>query len=530
VATTARAFGDNFPPVRGQARVRVVSLLLVATVLFYLPWMFTSLNPDYPWIAWPFAVANVYSLAYALVGVCNAWSRSVPVRRPVNRGSEPHVGVIIPTCGEPVPMILRTAVSVLEQDWPANRMTVVVSDDGHDPQLAAAVVPLPVIYHSPPPLSAPERDGAAKAGNLNSALALLDQRVPGLEYIETRDADDECGSNGFLRESVGQLLADERAAFVQTIKEAQVSAGDPFNNREPIFYRSEMLARNAANAVFPCGSGLVWRRSALREIGDFPTWNLVEDLQSGVEVLRRGWSGVYLPIVGAVSQHSPEDIPNVYKQRGTWALDTVRLMVWGRLKGLRLRQRLHFIGMLAFYLNSFTMLVYVPAVAVSLLGWTPLESSGIGYAVHFLPLVLATESWLLVISHPFHDRRRRQRRPVRTLWRQRIMWVGLGPVYMKASLQAILSGPNRKPAYRVTRKEHIRRWYWLHTLPQAATVLLLVAVAIYAVSQGTLPGVWPMVVTLYWAGFNVLLLTGFVSRGWYGMSRDRRGTGSRTAP
>ncbi len=56
---------------------------------------------------------------------------------------------------------------------------------------------------------------------------------------------------------------------------------------------------------------------------------------------------MYLPIVGAVGQHAPEDLPNVYKQRGTWALDTVRLMLWGDLRGLTLRQRAHFAEMLA---------------------------------------------------------------------------------------------------------------------------------------------------------------------------------------
>ena len=75
-------------------------------------------------------------------------------------------------------------------------------------------------------------------------------------------------------------------------------AGDPFGFRhEPFFYRGCMLARNAANAVFPCGSGLVWRPpDALLDIGGFPAWNLVEDLHSGVLALRRGWRGVYLPI------------------------------------------------------------------------------------------------------------------------------------------------------------------------------------------------------------------------------------------
>jgi peptidoglycan hydrolase-like protein with peptidoglycan-binding domain len=256
IAVAARAFGDDFPTLRDRGR-RMAALLLLAALAFYLPWVFVSLNPEYPWIAWPFAVATAFSVAYGVLAVCNAWSRQVPVRRPVAHGLEPHVGVIVPTCGEAVPMVLRTVVSVLEQDWPVDRMTVVVSDDGHNPELAAAVAGLPVIYHAPPPRLAPGRDGAAKAGNLNSALAMLDRRHPDLVYVETRDADDEVGSNAFLREAVGQLAADDRLAFVQTIKEAQVSVGDPFNNRESMFYRGLMLSRNASNAVFPCGPGLV---------------------------------------------------------------------------------------------------------------------------------------------------------------------------------------------------------------------------------------------------------------------------------
>jgi cellulose synthase (UDP-forming) len=522
IATAARAFGDDYPPLRDNWRVRAAGLLLLATTLLYLPWMLTSLNDSAPWLAWPFAAANVFSLAYGLLSVFNAWTRQVPERRPVRAGAEPRVAVIIPTCGENVAMILRTVVSVLGQDWPADRMTVVVSDDGHDPELEDALASLPVIYHSPPPLHAPGRDGAAKAGNLNSALAMVDARFPDIRYVETRDADDELGSNGFLRQVIGQLEADRRLAFVQTIKEAQVSAGDPFNNRESMFYRGQMLARNAANAVFPCGSGLVWCRAALREIGEFPTWNLVEDLQSGVEALRRGWRGMYLPIVGAVGQHSPEDVPNVYKQRGTWAIDTVRLMIWGDLRGLRLRQRAHFAEMLVFYLNSFAVLIYLPSILCSLLGWTPLDATGTGYVGHMVPLVLATELWLLVVNHPFYDRRRRQRRPIRALWRVRIMWTGMAPIYMKASLQAIGGGPNRKPVYKVTRKEDDLRWHWRHTLPQTSLVLLVVFVLAYAVGHGTLPSLSLLAGAVYWGGLNIVLLTGFVTRGWHGLGRARR--------
>jgi cellulose synthase (UDP-forming) len=330
------------------------------------------------------------------------------------------------------------------------------------------------------------------------------------------------GTSAFLRQVVGQLEADDRLAFVQTIKEAQVSAGDPFNNRESMFYRGQMLARNATNAAFPCGSGVVWRRTALDEIGGFPTWNLVEDLQSGVEALRRGWRGLYLPIVGAVGQHSPEDVPNVYKQRGTWAIDTVRLMVWGDLRGLDLRQRLQFAEMLVFYLNSFTTLVYIPSIVCSLLGWTPLDGSGTAYLLHLLPFALATEAWLLVVNVPYNDRRGRQRRRFSALWQVRIMWTGMAPVYMRASLKALLGGRHRKPVYKVTRKTDDLRWHWRHTLPQTSLVLLVAVVLVYALRHGTFPSASLLLGAVYWGGLNVVLLTGFITRGWHGVASVRR--------
>jgi cellulose synthase (UDP-forming) len=529
IATAARAFGDAYPTVTGQRAVRVAGVVLVVATALYVPWMLASLNRSIPWLAWPFAVTNLFTLATGLLAVFNAWWRAAPEPRPLGHGAEPTVAVIITACGEPVSMILRTVVSVLEQDWPPDRLLVIVSDDGHDPSLASALEPYPVLYHSPPPRFAPGRDGAAKAGNLNSALSMIDERFPHVDFIETRDADDELGSNGFLRHVIGQLRANDRLAFVQTIKEAQVSAGDPFNNREGIFYRGQMLARNASNAVFPCGSGVVWQRSALRDIGNFPTWNLVEDIQSGVEALRRGWDSMYLPIVGAVGQHSPEDVPNVYKQRGTWAIDTVRLIIWRGLSGMSLRQKAQFLELLFFYLSSFTVLVYVPTLCLAILGWAPLESDATGFLTRMLPIVVATETWLLVLNQPYNDRRKKQRQQYRALWRVRTMWVGLAPVFMKASLQAILNGPNRKPVYKVTRKTHVHAWHWRQTLPQTTIVLSVVAVAIYAARFQTLPNPILLVGTVYWGGLNVVLLSSFITRSWHGLARTGKSVASATS-
>ena len=519
IAVAVRRFGDEYPLHVAQGGLRAAAVFLVIATVFYVPWMWTSLNTEATWLAWPFAITNTFSVLYTLVVVCNQWQRRIPLPRILADGNEPLVAVIIPTCREPVRLILRTVQSVYEQDYPAERLVVIVSDDGHDPALRRRLTQLfpTVVYHEPHDLHAPGRDGAAKAGNLNSALELIDASFPDVEFVETRDADDEVGSVNFLRATLGQLRFDERLAYVQTIKEAQVSNGDPFNNRESMFYRGQMLTRNAVNAVFPCGSGLMWRRTALDDIGGFPTWNLVEDLQSGVEALRRGWHGLYLPIVGAVAQHSPEDLPNVYKQRGTWALDTVRLMLWGNLSGLGVRQRLHFYGMLLDYLHAFAVMVYLPCLMLSLLGWTPFQASGLSYLLHIGPVVIATECWLLAVNRPYNDRRGRQRRPYLNLWRARIMWTGLAPIYAKASILAIFSGPNRKPMYKVTRKESDYRWHWRYSIPQALPIMVVAIVAVYAVVNHTLPSLYLLSATVYWGALNVALLIGFVSRSWHGL-------------
>jgi glycosyl transferase family 2 len=279
-----------------------------------------------------------------------------------------------------------------------------------------------------------------------------------------------------------------------------------------------MFARDAANAVFPCGSGLVWRLEALDDIGGFPTWNLVEDFQSGVEALRRGWRGHYLAIVGAVGQHSPEDVPNVIKQRGTWAIDTVRLMVWGDLRGLNLRQRLAFTETLLFYLHSFTVLVYVPVTALACVSLLPLTGSPLSCVEHLLPYALATELRLLVLNQPFADRRRHQRKPLRSLWRVLVMWTGLAPVYMLACCKAVLGGRHRKPIYKVTRKSNEFSWYWRETLPNAVLAALVPAALIVGIVDNRLPHPALLIAAGYWGIMASATLGGFVTRGWFGKS------------
>jgi cellulose synthase (UDP-forming) len=508
------------------ARFRGVALLVAAATAFWLPWAILHVNGGALWLGIPFLAANLLLAVSLLVTLVNNWQRSAAPDRIVMAGTEPDVAVIVPTAGEPAEQLRRTVLSVLRQDWPRERLALVVSDDAWSDEIrelvaeiAAAFPDARVDYHRPPRKDSAEREGDAKAGNLNSALRRVDEIAPGAYFVETRDADDLVGDATFLRRCVAQLRANPDVAYVQTVKEAHVSRGDPFDNLQPHFFRGAMFARNAANAVFPCGSGLVWRREALEDIGRFPTWNVVEDLQSGVEALRRGWRGLYVPIRGAIGQHAPEDLPNVYKQRGTWTVDTMRLLVWGDLSGLSLRQRLHFLDLGLFYLQSFSTLLFIACPVISFLaGVYPLQTQSSGYLLHFVPFAVAVEVYFAALTAGV---------PYERIWKARQIWVGLSPVYAKACVLAILGGPNRKPVYRVTRKHHEHRWYWREVLPQMALLaLLLVAIAKALTTESLLDGV--DLGSLYWATMFVLVLGCFIPKSWHGVSpRARRARRSR---
>ena len=85
----------------------------------------------------------------------------------------------------------------------------------------------------------------------------------------------ELGSLKFLRQTVGQLEADPDLAFVQTVKEAQVPAGDPFCNFDAQFYRSQSTGRHGPpddpNALYWFMKALSNRYAG--KVGAYEIWN-----------------------------------------------------------------------------------------------------------------------------------------------------------------------------------------------------------------------------------------------------------------
>ncbi len=487
--------------------------LLVVMTAWFVPWAIAHTAWSNWWLSVPFVACNCFVACTALLLAFNNSKRSIPLTVEVARGHEPLVGVIIPSASEPVDMIIATVTSVVNQNWPVERLRIVVSDDGYDDELQrrvaefAAGVPADVItYFRPPRRGSPERIGDSKAGNLNAAIRLLTDA--NCEYVETRDADDLVADPDFLRLTVSHMMLDQRIGFVQTIKESKTSDGDPFNNNELLFYRGMMLSRNADHCAFPCGSGLVWRRAALREIGHFPVWNLVEDIHSGVLALRLGWRGLYVPIVGAFAQHSPEDVANYFKQRGTWAIDSIRLFAFDRFRNMPWRMRLHFIEQTAFYLLSvpIMILLIIPMAGLAF-GQFPVEANPTDYAVHFTGFAVAMELTMLAFAAD---------RPLGAFVRTRIFLIGMAPLYAASTLRALWYGASRKPIYIVTRKTDEHRVYVSMLKAHWFLIGLIVLVLVMSARRDDFlldfdPG------SIYWAIVGLTGLGAFVRLSWFGV-------------
>ncbi len=478
----------------------------------------SRLNPAYPVLVAAFVVYNIVAYLIFVVFVLNTWTGKVPAPKILNGTKLPKVGIIVPTWREPVEMVQATLLSILHQNYPQEKMVIVVSDDAANHQMQQMTVSLArsypnteFIYTIPAEKGSPERNGEGKAGNLNSALLLIEGRAD-IQFIETRDADDLVGHPDFLRHVLGQLISDPKLAFVQTTKSVFTDKNDRFGNREDFFYRSVMLYKNGANAVFPCGSGLVWSKTALLDIGRFPAWNLVEDFQSGAEALKRSWKGIYLPFIGAIGQVAPDDIPNVYKQRGTWALDSLRFMFWGNKQGLNVRQRLHYFDSALLYIFSSVTFLYSFVLAIWLIiGDSPVTANTVETTIYHFTWLLTFFVFLKALAYKGDV-------PISSVLRGMQNMFSLAPIYIIAIVKALIYGPNRKPKYKVTRKYTKQGLHVLQVLPQLIlTIFLCVAIGMHIRLYISSENIFDLV-NIAWAGMFIVVFMRPITNAFHGFN------------
>ena len=323
--------------------------------------------------SWPFMVFTATYVIYQLISLpvnftgagfdLAAHLALIGAWRPL---SYPSVDIYLPICGEPIEVLRNTwsAVSELVASYPGAAQAYVL-DDGPSQEARSSCESFGFCYIRRPDLRAYK-----KSGNLRHAFA----RTSG-EYLVILDADFAPRSD-FLAETL-PYLDDPAIAIVQTPQFFRASTEQTWIENsagaiQEVFYRSIQVARDRFGAAICVGTSAVYRRAALEPAGGPTLIPYAEDVHTGLDVRRAGWSMVYLPIVLSTGV-CPDNLDAFVRQQYRWCTGNAGVVFSRRLWSvpMTIPARLSYISGFFYYAYTALLTFFGPIIPVVMLGFLP---------------------------------------------------------------------------------------------------------------------------------------------------------------
>lgn len=183
----------------------------------------------------------------------------------------------------------------------------------------------------------------AKAGKINEFLQFLDGNIKedfeyhhyaktkseqAEKYLIIFDADMNPFPD-FVEYMVEKMENNPKAAFTQS---PQYYSNFEFNRvaraaglQQAIFYEYICEGKDLQDAMFCCGTNVIFRREALNDVGGFDETSVTEDFATSLKLHEKGWQSIYLNRISAFGM-GPEDLGAFFKQQFRWARGTVGIL------------------------------------------------------------------------------------------------------------------------------------------------------------------------------------------------------------
>jgi cellulose synthase (UDP-forming) len=281
-------------------------------------------------------------------------------------GSYPDVDIYLPICGEPIELLRNTwnAVLGLIEDYPG-QATPYVLDDGPSSEARSMAESFGFCY-----IHRPDWPAGKKAGNLRYAFSQTSA-----EYLVILDAD-FAPRRDFLAETL-PYMDDPAIAIVQTPQYFRSSPAQTWIERaagpiQEVFYRAVQVARNRLDAAVCCGTSAVYRRTALEPYGGPTLIPYAEDVHTGLDVRRAGWSMTYIPILLSTGI-CPDNLDSFVRQQYRWCSGNVGIVFSWRLWAIpmRLPARLTYISGFLYYAYTALLTFFGPIIPIVMLAFVP---------------------------------------------------------------------------------------------------------------------------------------------------------------
>ncbi len=362
-------------PGERQARRRalVMALICAGLAVWYLSWLLGGAHVGNPVLFGLLIAAESFNLIQAIGfwWTCSH-QRMRPGRRPTNGDA---VDVLIPVYDEPVDVVEPTVAAATALHGADVRVWLL--DDGRSPEMDRLAARYGVGYVTR------ERNVGAKAGNLNNALGFTS--APHVAVLDC----DHVPRPQFLDYTLGHL-EDFGVAFVQTPQYYANGDSGPIASaaaaQQNLFFGPIARGKDGLDAIFCCGTNVVFRRQALEEVGGFSEDSVTEDFELSVRLHEAGWKSVYVPEVLACGL-GPEDMASYVSQQQRWArgcLGAIPLVLRSKLPW---RARLQYLLSATYFLSGLTLLIYMSLPVVRIVtGAQPLAAATADqFILHFAP-------------------------------------------------------------------------------------------------------------------------------------------------
>lgn len=500
---------------------RYLFLALGSTVLLrYLYWRVTSTLP-------PFADTLGFGFGIVLLGAelfcafvlaVSLIINADPLRRKALPREDdarlPTVDVFIPSYNEGEDILAMTVAAAKAMDYPADKLTVWLLDDGGTDQkcndadeakaaaawrrrvsLQALCRELGAVYLTR------TRNEHAKAGNLNNGL-----RHSKAEIVVVFDAD-HAPFRQFLRETVGHFAADPKLFLVQTPHvfinpdpiEKNLRTFERMPSENEMFYGVTQRGLDKWNGSFFCGSAALLRRAALKTTGGFSGITITEDCETAFELHAQGWTSLYVdkPLIAGLQ---PETFSSFIGQRSRWCQGMFQILMLKNpalRAGLKPIQRIAYLSSMTFWFFPIPRLIFMLAPLLHIFFDVKIFVSSvdetIAYTLSYVAVNMLMQSYLY--GH------------VRWPWMSELYEYVQG-VFLARAIVSVVASP-RKPSFNVTAKglslenDHLSELAWPFF---AIFALLALGVGTAVFRYLFEPGVTAlMLVVGLWTGFNLLI-------------------------
>ena len=280
--------------------------------------------------------------------------------------SYPDVDIYLPICGEPAELLRNTWTAVLGliEDYQGEAHAYVL-DDGPAGDARPMAESFGFGY-----FRRPDWPAGKKAGNLRYAFSQTSA-----EYLVILDAD-FAPRRDFLAETL-PYLDDPKTAIVQTPQYFRSGPGQTWVERaagpiQEVFYRTVQVARNRLGAAVCCGTSAVYRRAALEPQGGPTFIPYAEDVHTGLDVRRAGWSLTYVPILLSTGI-CPDRLDAFVRQQYRWCSGNVGIVFSRRLWSVPMSvpARLTYISGFMYYVYTALLTFLGPSIPIVMLAFLP---------------------------------------------------------------------------------------------------------------------------------------------------------------